>query len=97
MKKTVFGAATALALFAFAGPSQAGSAAEALERAEAANERVAEVGYEWRDTGKIIQRAEQALEAGDKGTAMALAEKARQQALQAYEQYQIQKKATADL
>ena len=97
MKKTVFGAATALALLAFAGPSQAGSAAEAIERAQTANERAAEVGYEWRDTGKFIEQAREALEEGDKGTAMALAEKARRQAEQAYEQYQTQKKATADL
>lgn len=97
MKKTVFGAATALALFVAAGPVQAGDASQAIEKAESANARAAKVGYEWRDTGKIIQRAKEAMEDGDTGTAMALAEEARQQAVQAYKQYQTQKRAMADL
>lgn len=96
MKKLATSAA-ALALGAASLTAHAGGAAEAIEQAKAANARVAEVGNEWRDTGKFISQAEKALEQGDKGTAMALATKARRQAELAYEQYQRERKRTADL
>lgn len=56
------------------------TAAEAIAAAKSANADAKAVGYEWRDTGKMIGKAEKALAAGKEDEAKALANKARVQA-----------------
>lgn len=71
---------------AFAGGSS--PVEDALADAHAATKRAADVGYEWRDTGKILKKAEQAATAGNDDQAIALARKAEEQSKDAYAQYQ---------
>ena len=75
-----------------AGPS----AADAIAAAKAANAKAKEENYEWRDTGKLIKKAEEALKAGDNAKAIKLAEQAKRQAenavAQKYEQLERLKK-----
>jgi len=63
------------------------AAALAIKAAKDANKKAKAVGYEWRDTGKIIKKAEAALKKGDEKTALKLANKARAQAEEALRQY----------
>jgi nucleoid-associated protein YgaU len=56
------------------------TAEQAISDAKAANAKAKAVGYEWRDTGKIIKSAEAALEAGNEEEAIKLANKAKKQA-----------------
>lgn len=56
------------------------SAEQAIAEAKAANAKVKAVGYEWRDTAKMIASAEKALEAGNEEEAKKLANKATKQA-----------------
>jgi len=64
------------------------SAAEiAIANAKAANKKAKAVGYEWRDTGKAIKKAEAALKKGDEAGAIKLANKARSEAELAVKQY----------
>ncbi|MCK5263091.1 MAG: hypothetical protein KAJ92_05360 [Gammaproteobacteria bacterium] len=51
------------------------------------------VGYEWRDSRKILKQAAKAEKAGDHATAMKLAAKAKQQGLLAVMQAEEQKNA----
>jgi len=67
-----------------AGPSAA--AKNAIYSAKVKNGRAKKVGYEWRDTGKLIKKAEKAAAKGDNKKAIALANKARDQAAAAIEQ-----------
>lgn len=60
----------------------------AIADAKAANEEAKAAGAEWRDTESLIQEAEAALEAGDTGKAIQLAEQARRQAENALAQMQ---------
>lgn len=55
-------------------------AQQAIAAAKAANDQAKAVNYEWRDTGKFIKEAEAALASGDTAKAIALADKAKQQA-----------------
>jgi len=71
-----------------AGPNAA--AKQAIYGAKVKNGRAKKAGYEWRDTGKLIKAAEKAAAKGDNDKAVALANKARQQALDALEQSQIE-------
>ena len=67
------------------------SAAEsAIAAAESARKKAASVDGEWRDTGKIIKKAEAALKAGDTAKAIKLAKKAEKQGKLGYEQAQAQ-------
>ncbi|MFV2059285.1 MAG: LysM peptidoglycan-binding domain-containing protein [Gammaproteobacteria bacterium] len=65
---------------------QGSSAADAIAAAKAANKRAINENYEWRDTGKIIKKAEKALAGGDDAKAIKLANKARRQAENAVKQ-----------
>ncbi len=56
------------------------AAEQAIADAKAANAAAKAAGNEWRDTGKLIKKAESALAAGDEATAEKLANKARRQA-----------------
>jgi nucleoid-associated protein YgaU len=78
-----------------AGPSPA--AKNAIYSAKLANAKAAKLGYEWRDTGKLIQEAEKAAAAGDNDTAVSLAAKARAQAEAAIDQYYREQKRLDNL
>ncbi len=56
------------------------AAEQAIADAKAANAEAKSMGAEWRDTGKIIGEAEEALAAGDYEKAITLANKAKRQA-----------------
>ena len=78
-------AAAALSLGLLAGCATTGdegpSAAEqAIADAKIANTEAAALGYEWRDTGVLIEQAEKALADGDEAKALELANKAIAQA-----------------
>ncbi len=62
------------------------AAEQAIADAKAANAAAKAAGNEWRDTGKLIKKAESALAAGDEATAEKLANKARKQAETALQQ-----------
>ncbi len=65
----------------------------AIDEAIAAAKKANSVGFEWRDTGKMIKKAQAAAEKGDDATAMMWANTARNQGVQAYKQYESQKNA----
>ncbi|MDH5389404.1 MAG: LysM peptidoglycan-binding domain-containing protein, partial [Gammaproteobacteria bacterium] len=65
------------------------TAAEAIAAAKTANADAKAAGYEWRDTGSIIESAEKALAAGNEDEAKALANKARLQAENAMAQAKV--------
>ena len=58
----------------------------ALAAAKAEIKKASAVGGEWRDTGKIMKKAEKAAAEGNYGTATKLAEKAKFQAIKGQEQ-----------
>lgn len=66
--------------------SAGGSAADAIAAAKAANVKAKQENYEWRDTGKLIKKAEEALANGDDATAIKLANQAQRQAEMAVKQ-----------
>ena len=66
----------------------ASPAADAIADAKMEMKKVNEVGYLWRDTGKILKGAEDATAKGDDKTAEKLARKAEEQAKDAYAQYE---------
>lgn len=80
LKKTLL--CTMFAAVAVAGSAAANdkpSAEAAIDAAKSAQAEAAAVGGEWRDTGDIIKQAEEALGAGNFGTAVGLAQRAEQQ------------------
>ena len=64
---------------AMAEPSAKAAAEAAIAAAIEAQQAAAAVGGEWRDTGKLIDKAKQAVAAGDYDTAQMLAQKAETQ------------------
>lgn len=62
------------------------AAEQAIADAKAANAQAKKVGFEWRDTGKMIKKAEKALADGDDAKAIKLANQAEQQAKDAQAQ-----------
>lgn len=56
------------------------AAKDAIAAAKAANQQAKDLNNEWRDTGKVIKKAEEALAAGEYDKAISLANKARRQA-----------------
>jgi len=56
-------------------------------------DKAAKLNYEWRDTGKIIKQAEEAMKKEDYATAVKLANQARNQGVLAQQQYEDQKNA----
>ena len=66
-------AAVALSLGLLAGcattpDDNSAAASQAIADAKAANAEAAALGYEWRDTGKMIKEAQAAYDAGDTQT-----------------------------
>lgn len=103
MKKTLLIASVALFASACANTQTAKApaapsfktSAEAIAAAEAATKKVAGVGYQWRDTGKIIEAAKKAEAEKDSATAMKMAIKALNQSKNAMAQYEAQKDAAS--
>lgn len=62
------------------GTSTEQAAKDAIAAAKEANKKAKAVGYEWRDTGKLIEEAEKALSDSKYDDAIKLANKARKQA-----------------
>jgi len=72
--------------------SDSTSAEQAIADAKAANAEAKAVNYEWRDTGKLIKKAEKKLAAGDEEGAIKLANKAKVQAVTAVAQAEYENK-----
>lgn len=70
------------------GPSAA--VTRALDAASAAMDNAKALNWIWRDTGKIYEAAEKAAKEGDDATAIKLANKAREQAEDAVNQYYLE-------
>jgi chitodextrinase len=92
------GAAIALALTGLvAGTAQAGDEAaqfkQTIEKAEASKKKAASVNGEWRDTGKLIKKAQAAAKKGDYANAINLANTAYRQGELGYQQAVEQKDA----
>jgi nucleoid-associated protein YgaU len=68
----------------------------AIYAAKLKNARARNLGYEWRDTAKIIQEAEQAAEECDNVRAKILADKAEEQASDAIAQHDAESSSMAD-
>lgn len=71
---------------------EAVKAQKAIDAAEDARKKAASVKGEWRDTGKMIEAAQKALESGDPGKAIKLADEAHKQGDLGYQQAMAQKK-----
>lgn len=71
-------------------PKQASGAAAAIASAEAAYKVAEDELYAWRDTGKLIKKAKEALKAGKDDEAIKLANKAQKQAEDAVAQKQAE-------
>lgn len=66
---------------------------QALQEAVAALDKADSVGYEWRDSRKILEQAKQAAAQGKLEQAIELAHVAEHQGVAAYEQYLAGRKA----
>jgi len=73
-------------------PASAGPSASsvAIANAKAAMKKASSLGYLWRDTGKILKKAEAAAAKGDEDAAVKLANEARTQAEMAVKQYYLE-------
>ncbi len=69
------------------GPS---AASIAIANAKAAIKKAKSLGYVWRDSGKMIKKAEKAAKKGNEGKAIKLANKARSQGEMAVKQYYLE-------
>ena len=96
MKKIAMLAAAATLLLgacATAPTASKDDAMAAISAAKMEQKKAKKVKYEWRDTGKIIKKAEEAMKKEDYATAVKLANKAKTQGILAQQQYQEQKNA----
>ncbi len=64
-------------------------ALSAITAAEHETDRAAKAGFEWRDTRKLIKKAQAALKKGDYDTAVKLANKAKRQSSNALKQAEL--------
>ena len=85
-----------LAGCATTGDDAANAAEQAIADAKAANAEVAAMGYEWRDTGKMIEQAEAAFADGDYDKALELANQALAQAEDAKRQAELERQKFLD-
>jgi len=69
------------------GPS---ASSVAIANAKAEMKKASSLGYLWRDTGKILKKAEAAAQKGDESKAVKLANEARSQAEMAVKQYYLE-------
>lgn len=88
MKKTsaAIGAFLLMAACATAQAADDKAAQSAISDAKAAAKKAASIGGQWRDTGKIIEKAEKAAAGGDLAKAIKLAKQAKFQAEAGYKQ-----------
>lgn len=99
MKRQIFLAALALALGACAGNQSASTSpypadvAQAIDAAEHSLQQAAAQGYQWRDSGKLLEQARKAADAQDYARARQLAGKAERQGELALQQYHQQQAA----
>lgn len=63
---------------------------QAIAAAELARQSAGKVGYEWRDTAKMIDQAKKLASEGKSDEAITLANKAEQQGRDAFAQYQTE-------
>ncbi len=75
----ISGCATATTSEATTESASADDFATAWEAAEAKRKEAAAVGYEWRDTGKMLKKAKEEAEAGNTEAAMKLVAKAHEE------------------
>ena len=68
------------------------SADKAISAAEAAQKEASKVGYEWRDTAKMIKQAKKLAKQGKTDKAISLAKQAEQQGHAALAQYHTENK-----
>jgi len=71
------------------------TAAAAIAAAKTADDQAKAAEYEWRDTGKLIKKAEKAMDEGRYAEAVKLANKARRQAENAIKQKNVEMKKLA--
>lgn len=71
-------------------PSMSPEAASAIKSAHDANKKAKAVGYEWRDTGKLLKKAEEAAKKGDNEAAIKMANKAKSEAMLAVKQHELE-------
>ena len=76
---------------------QSSAAEQAISDAKSSNARAKAMDAEWRDTGKIIASAEEALAAGDEAKAIELANKAEAQAENAMKQARAEQDRLAQI
>jgi len=91
IRRLLLAASLALTSAAFIAPANAGSADDAIAAAKDAQKQANSVGGEWRDTGKMIKKAEKLLKEGKAMEAEELARKAEAQAMIGYIQATSQK------
>ncbi len=77
--------------------SAPGSADDAIASAEAAIKKAKAVNWIWRDTEKMLKAAKEAKKKGDKKKAKKLAIAAKEQAVLAVKQYNLEKKMDRSL
>ena len=80
----------------FSATAPAASDKDAIAAAEKALQTAASVGYEWRDTGKMIKQAKKLSSQGKSAEAIQLARQAEEQGRDAYMQYQEESKRFAN-
>ena len=100
MKKIAMLAAAATLMLGACATAPSVSKDDAMAAIDMAKQETAaaeKVNYAWRDTGKIIKQAEEAMKKEDYATAVKLANKAKNQSSNALMQYEDQKNAAPRL
>lgn len=93
MRNTISFAAVLALLVSSAAFAADPAVQRAIDEAIGATKKANSVGFEWRDSGKMIKKAQAAAEKGDDATAMKWANMAREQGVLAYKQYESQRNA----
>ena len=86
LRQLMLTASIAIAGAAFSGSAIAGAAEDAIAAAKEAQKQAASVDGEWRDTGKMIKRAEKLLKEGKVSEAEKVAREAEAQGMLGYMQ-----------
>jgi hypothetical protein len=86
MKTTLLAATFAILSSGYLATANAADAAAAISAAKDAQKQASSVGGEWRDTGKMIKKAEQLLKEGKTEEAAKLAQQAEAQGMLGYMQ-----------
>ncbi len=81
LQKLLLVACVAVSGVSLSVPAVAGAAEDAIAAAKAAQKQAGMVGGEWRDTGKMIKKAEKLLAGGKAGEAEKLAQEAEAQGM----------------